>query len=71
MLTPAQAVDYDWLRQASTGDCMRRYDQPYTVPARPTMGSLRYDRYDVLSRRYGISDLGAAQKWGYHPGRTP
>ncbi|MFE7529883.1 hypothetical protein ACFU7Y_29825 [Kitasatospora sp. NPDC057542] len=67
MLTPAQAVDYDWLRQASIGDCMRRYNQAYTVPPRPTKASPWYDRYDVMGRRYGISDAEAARKWGYHP----
>ena len=67
MLTPAQAVDYDWLRQATTGDCMRRYNQAYRVPLRPAKDSSWSDRHDVLSRRYGISHLEIARKWGYHP----
>ncbi|WP_051826457.1 hypothetical protein [Kitasatospora aureofaciens] len=64
MLTASQAADYNWVRQAATGSCMRRFGQDYPVPPQPsTEGS---QMYGLLERRYGIADAQSARIFGYH-----
>ncbi|MFJ6773218.1 hypothetical protein ACIQOV_20075 [Kitasatospora sp. NPDC091257] len=63
MLTPKQATEYDWVRQAATGACMKRYGQDYPVVPQPTSDS---QMYGLLNRRYGVADTQTARAWGYH-----
>ncbi|MFF2618564.1 hypothetical protein [Kitasatospora sp. NPDC058046] len=67
MLTPKQATDYDWVRQAATGACMKRYGQDYPVAPQPAPDS---QMYGLLNRRYGVADTQTARAWGYHTPAT-
>ncbi|WP_344639681.1 hypothetical protein [Kitasatospora cystarginea] len=66
MLTPAQSVQIEWLGQAATSACMKRYGQTLPVPQRPSADSPALAAYTVMNRRYGLMDPDAARTCGYH-----
>ncbi|MGW6915842.1 hypothetical protein ACWGB8_18805 [Kitasatospora sp. NPDC054939] len=66
MLTPLQSVQFDWVRKAATGSCMKRYGLKHPVPAQPGPDSPGTAAFTVMNRRYGITDAESAARWGYH-----
>ncbi|MFJ9461533.1 hypothetical protein ACIRST_41500 [Kitasatospora sp. NPDC101447] len=64
MLSPTQSAQFNWVQQAATGACMKRYGQDYPVPARPDRTPA--GAFETMKRRYGISDADETHRWGYH-----
>ncbi|WP_405359669.1 hypothetical protein OG535_12355 [Kitasatospora sp. NBC_00085] len=66
MLTAVQSVQFDWVRKAATGSCMKRYGLDYPVPAKPGPDGPGAHAFTLMNRRYGITDADGAARWGYH-----
>ncbi|WP_395296372.1 hypothetical protein ACF9IK_25225 [Kitasatospora hibisci] len=70
MLTPVQSVQFEWVRKAATGSCMKRYGLDYPVPAKPGPDDTAARTYTPMNRRYGVTEPDSAARWGYHMPQT-
>ncbi|MFF2039066.1 hypothetical protein ACFVVX_01455 [Kitasatospora sp. NPDC058170] len=66
MLTPLQSVQFDWVRKAAIGSCMKRYGLDYPAGAKPGPDSPGVRTFTPMNRRYGITEADGAARWGYH-----
>ncbi|MFI9326134.1 hypothetical protein ACIGZJ_01160 [Kitasatospora sp. NPDC052868] len=66
MLTPLQSVQFDWVRKAATGSCMKRYGLDYPAGAKPGPDSPGVRTFTPMNRRYGVTEADGAARWGYH-----